>query len=285
MRTLNPNIPSNHELQQLIKEIKDISQIIVQKDWAESNAGNFSSRLTFIPNSWLERIRSGNYQEITLSKDYPALNGKFFLVKGSGKRLRETASDPEKTVCIGRVHDRRFQIIWPIDCPFQPTSELNSHLAIQQYNFINHRLRKTVLHAHATESIALSLLSKINDSQSLNDILWRILPETSILIPDGVGYLDFEVPSSSQLEEKTLALINNHRIILWKNHGLIATEVSLTKCLDLMTIINKSAKVYLLAKPNPDKMLSNKELAIIEQAFWETIKKNQSEKKWSKYLS
>ncbi|MEA2070472.1 MAG: rhamnulose-1-phosphate aldolase, partial [Asgard group archaeon] len=59
------------------------------------------------------------------------------------------------------------------------------------------------------------------------------------------------------------------RLVLWENHGIIATEVTFEECFDLIDIANKAAKIYLLTAPlkeNP-KLFTDQQLQTIKDKY------------------
>ena len=146
-------------------------------------------------------------------------------------------------------------------------------------------MKSAILHTHPDELIALSHLESVRGSDSLNDILWRMHPETYPTIPDGIGFLPFEVPSSSSLESGTGELVREHSLILWEKHGVIYVGGDLFNGLDMIECANKSARLYLLSKSTDERCepLSNSDLKEQEDLLWDYIEPRMKvvKRRWS----
>ena len=252
----------------LISECSEVGQLLHEKDWAESNGGNLSIRIAEPLESWWKGPDISEVSKsIHLKKIYPNLSCEFLLLKGSGKRMRDIKKSPEENLCIGQIIEDKLQIFWPNQCPFVPTSELHSHLEIHNYLVKNKPLNKAILHTHPTELIALSFDNRTNNSYSLTKFIQNYSPGFLISIPEGIGYIKYEVPSSKELAAKTLELIETYRIIVWAKHGVICASSSLIDCFDLIDITNKSAKINLLLLETETDVLNKTEIKKTQEEY------------------
>ncbi|NHJ86933.1 MAG: rhamnulose-1-phosphate aldolase [Asgard group archaeon] len=243
----------------------EIGQLLHEKNWAEGNGGNLSIRIDLPLKQLVDEKIDDNNQSINLRKEYPNLNNKLVLVKGSGKRMRDIKKDPENNLMLGLVKEQEFSIVWPFNCQFEPTSELSSHLLVQDFYAQHNPKINTLLHTHPTELITLSFLSWIKDTESVNKFLKGSSPGFSIFISEGIGFSRYLLPSSTELAEETLMLMKNHRIVLWEKHGVICAGESLVECYDLIDITNKAAAIYLSTRPDAIKMLTDEDVKEINE--------------------
>ena len=254
---------------EIFDECSEIGYLLTMKGWAEASGGNLSVRLAkTIELSDKEWKRLTPKLRFSLPEAYPHLESQLLVIKATGKRLRDIAKAPSKTLGLGLVQGRNFHILWPNDDTFRPTSELTSHLAIQNYLAKNKPNMKAVLHAHPTELIVLSFLGE-HFLKTLNETLWSVYPGMLIFLPEGLGVVPFKPPSSKELAAETVRLVANHRVILWEKHGCLSVGKTLSDCLDMMEISNKSAEIFLKAKYFPGEIneLTREELEEIKSQF------------------
>ena len=239
------------ELKPVMNEIAGIAKHLWDRGWAERNAGNFSINVSeFFTEKELDRFSS--YPFLPLPKEYPELARTLFLVSGTGTRMRDIALDPSEFVCFVYVSDSgsAYHIIGgsQVDNSVRPTSELATHLAIQQMLLQRKSKEKVVLHAHVTELIALTQLATFKTEEAINALLWGMHPETILFVPDGVGFIPYILPGTEHIAMATLRALGIHKAILWEKHGCLAVGATLPEAFDTLDILAKSAKIYFLCK-------------------------------------
>jgi rhamnulose-1-phosphate aldolase len=176
----------------------------------------------------------------------------FLLVTGANTRMRDGANQPFNNMCIIRFTNdgKGYHIINNdvFNSNLIPTSELPTHLAIHQLLKKQGGIQKVVLHTHPGELIALTLIPGFNDESRLNKILFSVQPEAVIANPKGVGLVQYILPGTEQIAEKTVASLQNHPIILWGKHGCIVAGKNVQEAFDLIDVINKSAQLFFLCR-------------------------------------
>jgi rhamnulose-1-phosphate aldolase len=239
------------EWRQMLAEIAGTAQNLWKKGWAERSAGNFSINITgFLNNAELERLVQFPHQ--SLPGDYPDLANRMFLVSGTASRMRDMAQNPSEFICfvyvsgsgsafycVGENQDGKS---------VKPTSELATHLAIHQLLVQNNSIEKVVLHAHVTELIALTQIPLFKSAEAINSLLWGMHPETVMFVPDGVGFIPYNLPGTEEIAQATLLELGKHRVIIWEKHGCLAVAKDLPEAFDTFDILAKSALIYFLCK-------------------------------------
>jgi len=239
------------ELKTLQDEIAGIAQYLWERGWAERNAGNFSINITgMFSRQELEAFSS--LPSLTLAKTYPDLARTLFLISGTGTRMRDVAVNPTDFLCfvyVGGSADSCHISGWGSrESKVNPTSELATHLAIQQLLIQQKSTEKVVLHAHVTELIALTQLAPFKTAEAINAMLWCMHPETMLFVPEGLGLIPFNLPGSENMAMATLRELGKHKAILWEKHGCIAVGNSCPEAFDTLDILAKSARIYFLCK-------------------------------------
>ncbi len=236
--------PPYPELDDLLKMMGEAGRHLAEIEASEGAAGNISVCLRWPVEL---RTRFPLISEVELPQPVPELAGATFIVSGSGRRLREIIDEPAANVaCIvvdeggrtGKMHmsyHRRFE---------HPTSEFNSHLAVHYDQICATGTNfHAIVHAQPLHITYLSHIPLYQDAQYLNTHLLRWQPETIINLPEGVGFIPFEVPGSSELKAGTVVALRQHQIVIWAKHGVMArSDISIKRAADRVEYTETAAK-------------------------------------------
>jgi len=74
--------------------------------------------------------------------------------------------------------------------------------------------------------------------------LWKVLTESIVVFPDGVGVLPWQVPGTEEIGMATAEKLHKCRIVVWTFHGILATGSSFQDCFGLIETIDKAARIY-----------------------------------------
>jgi rhamnulose-1-phosphate aldolase len=239
------------ELKTLFREIAEVAEYLWQRGWAERNAGNFSINVTgFFTGKELDSLAA--YPLNPLTKSYPALKRKVFIISGTGTRMRDMAKNPGANICLVYMCETgsSCHIITQTDegVPVRPTSELATHLAIQQQLVEKKATETVIIHAHVTELVALTQLPAFTSEYAINKVLWGMHPETLLFLPDGVGFIPFTLPGSESIAMATLKGFETRKVVLWEKHGCMSVGNSIAEAFDHLDLLAKSAKIYFLCR-------------------------------------
>ena len=215
--------------------------------------------------------------EIALPQPVPELAGATLIVSGSGRRLREILDAPTASLCCvvinpggttARCHtapERRFERV---------TSEFNSHLAVHYDQLCasggSDGDFHAVIHAQPVHLTYLSHIPRYQDTTALNTHLLRWQPETIVNLPEGIGFLPFEVPGSQTLMARNVAALRRHRVVLWAKHGVMArSDISVKRAADRVEYAETAARYECLnlSLGEPAEGLSVAEIRAICAAF------------------
>jgi len=245
------DIFQKRELKPVMTGVAGIAAHLWEKGWAERNAGNFSINVTgYFNEKELDRLSA--YPFLPLAKEYPDLARTLFLVSATGTRMRDVAKAPAEFICFVYISDSgsAFHIIADDhnEGAARPTSELATHLAIQQMLIQRKSTEKVVLHAHVTELIALTQLPVFKTATAINALLWGMHPETVLFVPGGAGFIPYALPGTEKIAMATIRELGNHQAIIWEKHGCMAIGNTLPEAFDILDILAKSAKIYFMCK-------------------------------------
>lgn len=240
-------ILNNLLINEQIEAVKKVAGFLWDKGWAERNAGNISVNLTGLIE--VDEIKPGTGYYIGNELPPQSANMLLFMT-GKGKRLRDLIHQPEKASCILQIDvaAKGYQVVWggEPENDFRPTSEFISHLAIHLSNQAMGNQNRCVVHTHPIELIAISHHPVFGSNETLlNRALWSMLPEIKMFVPRGVGLIQYLLPGSEQLAEKTVDKLKDRDVVLWRKHGMLATGKDAVEAFDLLDVANKSASIYL----------------------------------------
>ena len=232
------------ELRELLEMIGEAGHHLAEIEASEGAAGNISVCLRW-------KIEPRNlfpvHEEIELPQPVPELAGATFLVTGSGRRLREVIDNPTASIACIFVNEggktgtlytsphKRFERV---------TSEFNSHLAVHYDQMLKSGTNfHAVIHAQPMHLTYLSHVPRYQDEQYLNQHLLRWQPETIINLPEGIGFIPFRMPGSSELMKGNIEKLRTHRIVIWAKHGVMArSDISVKRAADRIEYAETAAK-------------------------------------------
>ncbi|MBQ0016443.1 MAG: rhamnulose-1-phosphate aldolase, partial [Bacteroidales bacterium] len=226
----------------MIQEIEQISEVagyLWQKGWAERNGGNITVNVTCQIDEAL-KARKALSEPIAIGQKMPYLKDQYFYAKGTGKRMRDLWHDPMANGSIIRICDdcEHYEIV--ADQLVMPTSELPSHLEVQNYLMRHNSDYRATMHTHPIELVAMSHISKFLDSDYLTHLLWSMIPETLAFAPLGIGVVPYRLPGSRSLADATLNNILHHGVVLWEKHGVFAVGKTIMDAFDEVDVLNKA---------------------------------------------
>ena len=234
-------------LKSVIDQIAEVTGYLWQKGWAERNGGNITVNITEFVNEEIASLPAiAPVQQI--GKVLPYLRGKYFYAKGTGKRMRDLARWPMQNGSIIRICQdcASYEII--ADEPVLPTSELPSHLSLQNYLLETGSTYKATLHTHPIELVAMSHNRRFLQGDELTRVLWSMIPETLAFAPLGIGIVPYKIPGSIELADATLEQIKTHDVVLWEKHGTVAVGTDIMDAFDQTDVLCKAAQIYLSAR-------------------------------------
>lgn len=219
-----------------------------KRGWHEANGGNLSYRLSREELDAFsdEAGPSGKWQ--LLPTAFPELAREGFLISASGAYLSNAAIDPEKNLGVIEISDdgSAYRVRWGLEGS-HPSSELLTHLSVFRSSANDGEDDVVVYHAHPPNVLALSAV-KAADSKEWTNVLWRSMTESVIMFPQGLAVIDWMVPGSPELAEKTRELMKRHRACVWAHHGIMVRGRSFDEAFGVVDTVEKAAGVYLTAR-------------------------------------
>lgn len=261
------------ELDEVILECGEVGFLLWRKGWCEGAAGNMSVLV--------DRPGHGHGGPIkSLDHPVPELNGRSYLISASGARFRDIAKKPERCLGIIRIVDggQAYTMDWGFHGGARPTSELPAHLAVHARRFAAGKPIQAIVHAHATNLIALSFVQKFRrDPDLLMGLLYRMHTEAYQGLPRGISFIGFRVPGGQELATDAAEALTDSDVALWSHHGVIAVGQSADQAMDLLEYADKAAQLFLMISQRNDggAYLSEFELRELKSAYHEAVARRQ----------
>ncbi len=239
---------ANKTLRGVLAEMAEVAGYLWERGWAERNAGNISVNITGLlkPGEIRNLKPHGN---IGISPSFDPLDGQLLLVTASGSRMRDLAMNPAANTCFILLKSGKTPAFCSLDSKRSgliPTTEIETHLAIQQMFLQKGKSHKVVLHAHVTEFIALTHNKKFRTETAINRMIWKMHPEVKMFCDRGVGFVPFTRPGTEQIAGRTVKALAGHDAAIWERHGCISTGPDLNEAFDLMDLLAKAVKIFYL---------------------------------------
>ena len=231
----------------VIDQVAEVAGYLWQKGWAERNGGNITVNVTDLVDDEIKALPAIAPAR-PIGKILPNLKGTYFYAKGTGKRMRDLARRPMENGAIIRVCDdcASYEII--ADNAVLPTSELPSHLSLQDYLIGTGSCYKATLHTHPIELVAMSHIQRFLRGDEMTRVLWSMIPETLAFAPLGIGIVPYDLPGSVSLAEATVEQVKTHDVVLWEKHGTVAVGTDIMDAFDQTDVLCKAANIYMCAR-------------------------------------
>ena len=69
-----------------------------------------------------------------------------------------------------------------------------------------------------------------------------------MVVPQGLGIVPYEAPGTIELAHATLQQLDQHQVICWLKHGVLAVGEDVVECFDAIDTLSKSAQIYFCAR-------------------------------------
>ena len=215
--------------------------------WDERNGGNISYLL--------DEKEVGEYLDlnkvirvIPTGFDATELIGKIFIVTGTGKYFKNVQNDPETNLGIVRIakDGKNAELLWGYKDGGKFTSEFPAHMMSHIARLKQDKEHRVVMHSHPTYTIAMNTVCEVNE-RDFTHKLWQSNTECVVVFPDGVGVLPCMICGTEEIGRATAEKMNNHRLVVWTNHGIYGAGKNLDEAFGLIETVEKTAQIYMLA--------------------------------------
>ena len=213
--------------------------------WDERNGGNVSVLLD--ENEWKEYLPAVHaLRVISTGFAAPELEGKCFLVTGTGKYFRNVQYAPDVNLGIVRLRDggRNAELLWGFSDGGSFTSEFPAHMMSHAARRKVDPKNRVVMHCHPANLLAMTYVHSL-DERAFTRTLWQMCTECIIVFPDGVNVLPWMLCGTNEIGEATARKMETARLVVWAQHGIYAAGRDLDETFGLIETAEKAAEIYL----------------------------------------
>ena len=236
--------------------------------WDERNGGNISVLLDegdvsayLDTNTVLRTIPTGF--------SAPELDGKYFLVTGTGKYFKNAQYDPDNNLGIVRLKDggETAELLWGYKDGGRFTSEFPAHMMSHVARLKVDPENRVVMHCHPANLLAMTFVHML-DEREFTKTLWQMCTECIVVFPDGVNVLPWMLCGTNEIGEATAEKMKTARLVVWSLHGIYGAGRDLDETFGLIETAEKAAEIWLKIAHLPIKQtITDGPMHLLEQRF------------------
>ena len=213
--------------------------------WDERNGGNVSLLL--------EEKDVAEYLDVkqvlrTLETGFsaPELEGKYFLVTGTGKYFKNVQYAPDVNLGIVRLRDggRQADLLWGYTDGGRFTSEFPAHMMSHVARMKVNPQNRVIMHCHPANLLAMTYVHSL-DEKEFTRTLWQMCTECIVVFADGVNVLPWMLCGTNEIGEATAEKMRTARLVVWAQHGIYGAGADLDETFGLIETAEKGADIYM----------------------------------------
>ena len=242
-----------------VREMCETTANMYRLGWDERNGGNISYLLKeeevseYLDLSKVERvIPLMGVNEVDF--DASPLEGKIFIVTGTGKYFKNVEKDPETNLGIVRIGKggKNVELLWGYKDGGRPTSEFPAHMMSHIARLKVDPENRVVMHSHPTNTLAMNYVHEL-DEKKFTHTLWEMCTECIVVFPEGVGVLPWMLCGTAEIGVATANKMKDFRLVVWAMHGIYGAGKTLDETFGLIETVEKAAQIYMLTAHLPRK--------------------------------
>ncbi len=213
--------------------------------WDERNGGNVSLML--------EEKEVGEYLDtgralrtIPTGFTAPELDGRCFLVTGTGKYFKNVQYAPDVNLGIVRLLEQGQQadLLWGFSDGGQFTSEFPAHMMSHVARLKVNPENRVVMHCHPANLLAMTYVHDL-DERAFTRTLWQMCTECIVVFPEGVNVLPWMLCGTNEIGIATAEKMRTARLVVWSQHGIYGAGRDLDETFGLIETAEKGAEIYM----------------------------------------
>ena len=242
-----------------VREMCATASNMYRLGWDERNGGNISYMLDEREVAeYLDTEKA--LREIpvmgvnSVEADLSPLEGRIFLVTGTGKYFKNVEKDPAVNLGIVKIGKggKSVRLLWGFEDGGRPTSEFPAHMMSHIARLKVDPENRVIMHSHPTYTLAMNFVHEL-DEKSFTHTLWEMCTECIVVFPEGVGVLPWMLCGTSEIGAATARKMEEFRLVVWAMHGIYGAGKTLDETFGLMETVEKAAQIYMLTAHLPRK--------------------------------
>jgi rhamnulose-1-phosphate aldolase len=213
--------------------------------WDERNGGNISLMLDEKELAGYLDL-SAVLRTIPTGFKAPSLEGRYFLVTGTGKYFKNVQYAPENNLGIVHIIDggENAELLWGYADGGQFTSEFPAHMMSHVERLKVDPENRVVMHCHPANLLAMTYVHSLNERE-FTRTLWQMCTECIVVFPDGVNVLPWMLCGTNEIGVATAEKMQTARLVVWSQHGIYGAGKDLDECFGLIETAEKAAEIYM----------------------------------------
>ena len=236
--------------------------------WDERNGGNISLMLE--EKDVAEYLDTANVlRTIPTGFTAPELDGKYFLVTGTGKYFKNVQYAPEVNLGVVRLKEqgRQAELLWGYTDGGQFTSEFPAHMMSHVARLKVNPENRVVMHCHPANLLAMTYVHDL-DEKAFTRTLWQMCTECIVVFPEGVNVLPWMLCGTNEIGEATAEKMLTARLVVWSQHGIYGAGKDLDETFGLIETAEKAAEIYMKIAHLPRiNTITDEQLHLMEKRF------------------
>ena len=236
--------------------------------WDERNGGNIS--LLLDEADVAEYLDLNNIlRTIPTGFEAPALEGKYFLVTGTGKYFKNVQYAPGVNLGLVRLTDKgmKAELLWGYEDGGKFTSEFPAHMMSHVARLRVDPQNRVVMHCHPANLLAMTYVHTL-DERAFTRTLWQMCTECIVVFPDGVNVLPWMLCGTNEIGAATAEKMETARLVIWAQHGIYGAGKDLDETFGLIETAEKAAEIYMKIAHLPRvNTITDEQMHLLEQRF------------------
>ena len=240
-----------------VTEMRKTASNMYRLGWDERNGGNISYLLKeeevkeyLDLTKVIRKIPLMGVNEVDF--DASPLEGRIFIVTGTGKYFKNVYDDPETNLGIVRIgkKGKEVELLWGYKDGGRPTSEFPAHMMSHIARLSVDAENRVVMHSHPTNTLAMNYVHEL-DEKKFTHTLWEMCTECIVVFPEGVGVLPWMLCGTAEIGAATAEKMKEFRLVVWAMHGIYGAGKTLDETFGLIETVEKAAQIYMLTAHLP----------------------------------
>ena len=236
--------------------------------WDERNGGNISLLLDEAEvKEYLDL--SQVLRTIPTGFEAPQLEGRLFLVTGTGKYFKNVQYAPDVNLGIMRLIENgtKAELLWGFADGGKFTSEFPAHMMSHVARLRVDPENRVVMHCHPANLLAMTYVHDLNE-RAFTRTLWQMCTECIVVFPDGVNVLPWMLCGTNEIGVATAEKMETARLVVWAQHGIYGAGKDLDETFGLIETAEKAAEIYMKIAHLPLKnTITDEQMHLLEARF------------------
>ena len=236
--------------------------------WDERNGGNIS---LLLDEAEVKEYIDTDKVLLTIPTGFfaPELDGKCFLVTGTGKYFKNVQYAPEVNLGLVRLADggQTAELLWGFTDGGRFTSEFPAHMMSHVARLMVDPDNRVVMHCHPANLLAMTYVHTL-DEREFTRTLWQMCTECIVVFPDGANVLPWMLCGTNEIGEATAKKMETARLVVWAQHGIYGAGKDPDETFGLIETAEKAAEIYMKIAHLPLKQtITDEQMHLLEAHF------------------